>query len=208
MSATGTLGEVIPYKNNMFSMKHCLHSQPNTPFLSNYRVKFSWNSASVKLSVQQSQLLSSGSAGRDKNILTRYLNSKLVNMWDPEHTVCLVTAECLRSKSVCEVVNGEMGYESLSMLIWAKILSAGPSLMFMVPMRWSSFSSSRACPSISWERNSSAISRQPAAHHQQSELPPLDHEGKSTVSVTWISFTPVFFFFFLNRETLPVTFGL
>lgn len=44
----------------------------------------------------------------------------------------------------------------------AKILSAGPSLMFMVLIRWSSFNRSKACPSISWDRNSSAISWQPA----------------------------------------------
>lgn len=55
------------------------------------------------------------------------------------------------------------GYESLSILMWAKIFSAGPSLMFMVLMRWSSLRSIKAWPSISWERNSSAISWQPGA---------------------------------------------
>lgn len=60
----------------------------------------------------------------------------------------------------------EKCYESLSILIWAKIFSAGPSLMFMVLMRWSSFRRSRAWPSISWERNSSAISWHPGKHKQ------------------------------------------
>lgn len=45
--------------------------------------------------------------------------------------------------------------------MWAQILRAGPSLMFMVDMRCSSFSRSRACPSISWERNWEASSSQP-----------------------------------------------
>lgn len=73
-------------------------------------------------------------------------------------------------------------HQSLRLLMWAQILSAGPSLMFMVDMRCSSFSSSRACPSISWQRNSSAISRQPAATHQQSAYstansPDQHHDG-------------------------------
>lgn len=46
-------------------------------------------------------------------------------------------------------------------LMWAQILSAGPSLMFMLVMRWSSVSSSRACPSISCSRKASATSLQP-----------------------------------------------
>lgn len=41
-------------------------------------------------------------------------------------------------------------------LILAQIFNAGPSLMFMAVMRWSSLSNSRAWPSISCERNSSA----------------------------------------------------
>lgn len=122
--------------------------------------------------VEQFQLMSSCSAGHDKKIQTilgRYLNSikvsQHVGSW--ARCVCQITAELLwRAVCVCVGVC-EMGYESLSMLIWAKILRAGPSLMFMVPMRWSSFSSSRACPSISWERNSSAISRQPATTHDR-----------------------------------------
>ena len=43
----------------------------------------------------------------------------------------------------------------------AQILSAGPSLMFMVVMRWSSFSSIKAWPSISWRLNSSAYTQHP-----------------------------------------------
>lgn len=46
--------------------------------------------------------------------------------------------------------------------MWAQILRAGPSLMFMVDMRCSSFSSSSACPSISCDRNWEASSSQPA----------------------------------------------
>lgn len=46
--------------------------------------------------------------------------------------------------------------------MWAQILRAGPSLMFMVDIRCSSFSSSRACPSISCDRNWEASSSQPA----------------------------------------------
>ncbi|KAG7215420.1 hypothetical protein INR49_006520 [Caranx melampygus] len=42
-----------------------------------------------------------------------------------------------------------------------RILRAGPSLMFMVDMRCSSFSSSSACPSISCDRNWEASSSQP-----------------------------------------------
>lgn len=43
----------------------------------------------------------------------------------------------------------------------AQILRAGPSLMFMVEMRWSSRSSRRAWPSISCDRNWAANSSQP-----------------------------------------------
>ena len=46
-------------------------------------------------------------------------------------------------------------------LMRAQILRAGPSLMLMAVIRWSSFSSSRACPSISCCRNSSAYSPHP-----------------------------------------------
>lgn len=46
-------------------------------------------------------------------------------------------------------------------LMWAQIFSAGPSLMFMLVIRWSSVSSSRAWPSISCSRNASATSLQP-----------------------------------------------
>lgn len=42
---------------------------------------------------------------------------------------------------------------SRRLLMEAQILSAGPSLMFMVEMRWSSRSSRSACPSISCDRN-------------------------------------------------------
>lgn len=56
----------------------------------------------------------------------------------------------------------------------AKILSAGPSLMFMVLMRWSSFKRSKACPSISWDRNSSAISWQPAQRAMENDIEQLD----------------------------------
>lgn len=53
-------------------------------------------------------------------------------------------------------------HQSFRLLMWAQILSAGPSLMFMVDMRCSSFRSSRACPSISCDRNWVAKSSQPA----------------------------------------------
>lgn len=53
-------------------------------------------------------------------------------------------------------------HQSLRLLMWAQILRAGPSLMFMVDMRCSSFSSRRACPSISCDRNWEASSSQPA----------------------------------------------
>ncbi len=52
-------------------------------------------------------------------------------------------------------------YASFRELMWAQSFSAGPSLRFMVLTRWSSVRSSRACPSISWERNSSATSGPP-----------------------------------------------
>lgn len=85
--------------------------------------------------------------------------------WGRDHSPKILSesrlsGSCLWRRSECKV-----SYEFFSTLIWAKILSAGPSLMFMVPMRWSSFSSSSAWPSISWQRNSSAISKQPAAKH-------------------------------------------
>lgn len=57
-----------------------------------------------------------------------------------------------------------------SALMWAQILRAGPSLMFMLVMRWSSVSSSSAWPSISCTRNASATSLQP--EHKQ-------HRGRS-----------------------------
>lgn len=44
----------------------------------------------------------------------------------------------------------------------AQIFRAGPSLIFIALIRWSSFSKRRACPSISCALNSSAISWQPA----------------------------------------------
>lgn len=47
--------------------------------------------------------------------------------------------------------------------MWAQIFRAGPSLMFMVDMRCSSFSSSRACPSISCDRKWGACSSQPCS---------------------------------------------
>lgn len=50
---------------------------------------------------------------------------------------------------------------SRRLLMEAQILSAGPSLMFMVEMRWSSRSSRSACPSISCDRNWAASSSQP-----------------------------------------------
>lgn len=66
----------------------------------------------------------------------------------------------------------EVGYEntilesfwqhySRRLLMEAQILRAGPSLMFMVEMRWSSRKSSSACPSISWDWNWAASSSQP-----------------------------------------------
>ena len=67
----------------------------------------------------------------------------------------------------CGVAPERRGYESLSILISAKSLSAGPSLMVKVPMRCSSFSSSKDWPSISCERNSSAIARQPGNINKQ-----------------------------------------
>lgn len=57
--------------------------------------------------------------------------------------------------------------------------------MFMVPMRWSSFSRRRACPSISWERNSSAISRQPADTHQQQWALCTPNRPVTTTLVGW-----------------------
>lgn len=98
-------------------------------------------------------------------------------MWDPEHFLVVQCRAVCVSVYVWLCVMKELrgGYESFSMLIWAKILSAGPSLMFMVPIRWSSFSSSRACPSISWERNSSAISRQPAPTARRGDESPHDY---------------------------------
>ena len=61
----------------------------------------------------------------------------------------------------------DLWYQSLRLLMWAQILSAGPSLMFMVDMRCSSFSSSRAWPSISCDRNWEAISSQPAERRKR-----------------------------------------
>lgn len=58
-------------------------------------------------------------------------------------------------------LGGKHWHQSLRLLMWAQILRAGPSLMFMVDMRCSSFSSSRACPSISCDRNWEASSSQP-----------------------------------------------
>lgn len=52
-------------------------------------------------------------------------------------------------------------YHSRRVLMEAQILRAGPSLMFIVDMRWSSRRSSRACPSISCDRNWAASSSQP-----------------------------------------------
>lgn len=52
-------------------------------------------------------------------------------------------------------------YASFKELMCAQSFSAGPSLRFMVLTRWSSVRSSRACPSISWERNSWATSWPP-----------------------------------------------
>lgn len=60
-------------------------------------------------------------------------------------------------------------HHSRSVLMEAQILSAGPSLMFMVEMRWSSRSSSRAWPSISWERNWAASSSQPEQKQKQTK---------------------------------------
>lgn len=50
----------------------------------------------------------------------------------------------------------------------AQILSAGPSLIFMVEIRWSSRKSSRACPSISCDRKWAASSSQPEHREVQS----------------------------------------
>lgn len=87
-------------------------------------------------------------------------------------------------------------------LMWAQILSAGPSLMFMLVIRWSSVSSSRAWPSISCSRKASATSLQPETqphkdtarrgfrgglrrglwkHHLHGLFWWGSHEGKSTV---------------------------
>lgn len=52
-------------------------------------------------------------------------------------------------------------HHSRRLLIEAQIFRAGPSLMFMVEIRWSSLSSNRACPSISCDRNWVASSSQP-----------------------------------------------
>ena len=52
-------------------------------------------------------------------------------------------------------------HQSLRLLMWAQILRAGPNLMFIVDIRCSSFSKSKACPSISCDRNWEASSSQP-----------------------------------------------
>lgn len=57
-----------------------------------------------------------------------------------------------------------------SALIWAQIFSAGPSLMFMLVIRWSSVSSSRAWPSISCSLKASATSLQPAMKRRETKV--------------------------------------
>lgn len=52
-------------------------------------------------------------------------------------------------------------HHSRRVLMEAQILRAGPSLIFMVEMRCSSRRSSRACPSISCDKNWAASSSQP-----------------------------------------------
>lgn len=54
-------------------------------------------------------------------------------------------------------------------LMHAQSLSAGPSLRFMALIKWSSVRSSRACPSISWERNTSATPSPPAQREDAPE---------------------------------------
>ena len=62
----------------------------------------------------------------------------------------------------CPRLQRRNSHESFSELMCAWSLSAGPSLRFMALTRWSSVRSSRACPSISCERNSLATSFPPA----------------------------------------------
>lgn len=63
----------------------------------------------------------------------------------------------VRTQAVWEAVWMCVRYcSSRKALILAHILRAGPSLMFMAVIKWSSLSRSNAWPSISWERNSSA----------------------------------------------------
>lgn len=80
-------------------------------------------------------------------------------------------------------------HQSLRLLMWAQILRAGPSLMFMVDMRCSSFSSSRAWPSISCDRNWEASSSQPAKrninrkkHGEEATKSKIRIRGKSAMT--------------------------
>lgn len=72
-------------------------------------------------------------------------------------------------------------HHSRRLLMEAQILRAGPSLIFMVDMRWSSRRSSRACPSISCERNCAASSSQP--EHNKKTQRHDQHRGQQGMTV-------------------------
>lgn len=78
----------------------------------------------------------------------------------------------------------------------AQILRAGPSLIFMVEMRWSSRRSMRACPSISCDRNWAASSSQP--EHERKTRWYDQHKQK-----VYITFTKGLQAIFLITEHQP-----
>jgi len=81
--------------------------------------------------------------------------------------ICWKSTKCETQLFVCishscmKIKFQRIMYHSFRELTREQILSAGPSLTFIVIMRWSSFSNINAEPSISCCRNSSAYMLQP-----------------------------------------------
>lgn len=114
---------------------------------------------------------------------------------EPNSSPLFVTLFCR-----LRLVLGVPPHGFFSVLMWAQIFRAGPSLMFMLVIRWSSVRSSRAWPSISCSRNASATSPQPENKHTNVCLTFLNHHNY------WCGFLP-YVFQRVTRSSVVVLFN-